>query len=61
LLHFGLGLALMGALIRTGIWPLVALAISSLTLIAIAYCVARYLEPRVRQGLRNAFAIVAAR
>jgi peptidoglycan/LPS O-acetylase OafA/YrhL len=53
LLHFGLGLAMMGVLVRRGAPPLVALAAAAAMLLAAAFLVARYAEPRVRSALRR--------
>ena len=54
LLHFGLGLALMGWLVRAGAPPLAAMAASGLVLLLAAGAVARYAEPAVRAVLRRA-------
>ena len=53
LLHFGLGLAMMGQLVRRGAPPLVALAAAAALLVVAAYLIARFAEPRVGSALRR--------
>jgi peptidoglycan/LPS O-acetylase OafA/YrhL len=53
LLHFGLGLALMGWLVRLGAPPLAAIGAAGAVLLVAAGAVARYAEPAVRAVLRR--------